>query len=62
MLLFVVCTRGSDLVLGREVVGQCMYRGTVDVVEDKVVDGLLVVAGHFVLFLLRLRQTIDDVL
>ena len=50
------------MLLGREVVGQCMYRGTVDVVEDKVVDGLLVVAGHFVLFLLRLRQTIDDVL
>ena len=45
--------------LGRQVMGQCMYRGTVDGVEDKEEDGLLVVASHFVLFLLRLRQTID---
>ena len=36
-----------------------MYRGTVDGVEYKVEDGLVVVASHFVLFLLRLRQTID---
>ena len=34
--------------LGREVVGQCMFRGTVDGVEDKVEDGLLVVASSFV--------------
>ena len=40
--------------LGREVVGQCMFRGTVDGVEDKVEDGLLVVASPFVIFLLRL--------
>ena len=40
--------------LGREVVGQCIYRGTVDGVEDKEEDGLLVIASHFVLFLLRL--------
>ena len=44
--------------LGREVVGQCIYRGTVDGVEDKEEGGLLVVASQFVLFLLRLRQTI----
>ena len=40
-------------------VGQCMYRGTVDGVEDKEEDGLLVIASHFVLFLLRLRLTTD---
>ena len=71
-LFLVVCTRGSDVVdreevgqnemrtcqLGREVVGQCIYRGTVDGVEDKEEGGLLVVASQFVLFLLRLRQTI----
>ena len=39
--------------------GQCIYRGTADGVEDKEEeDGLLVVASQFVLFLLRLRQTI----
>ena len=43
--------------LGREVVGQCICRGTVDGVEDKEEGGLLVVASQFVLFLLRLRQT-----
>ena len=45
-----------DCQLGREVVvGQCMYTmGTVDGVED----ALLVVASHFVFFLLRLRRTI----
>ena len=38
-----------DFQLGREVVGQCMYtRGTVDGVEDKLEDALLVVASHFV--------------
>ena len=40
--------------------GQCMYtRDTVDGVKDKVEDGLLVVASHFVFFLLRLRRTIE---
>ena len=29
---------------GMEVVGQCMYRGTDDGVEDKGEDGLLVIA------------------
>ena len=43
----------------REVVGQCMYRGTDDGVEDKGEDGLLVIASHFVLFILRLSQTTD---
>ena len=45
--------------LGREVVGQYIYRGTVDGVEDKEEDGLLVIVSHYVLFLLRLRQTTD---
>ena len=45
--------------LGREVVGQCMYRGTDDGVEDKGEDGLLVIASHFVLFILRMCQTTD---
>ena len=37
-----------------------MYtRDTVDGVKDKVEDALLVVASHFVFFLLRLRRTID---
>ena len=36
-----------------------MFRGTVDGVEDKGEDGWLVVVSHFVLFLLRLRQTIN---
>ena len=45
---------------GREVVGQCMYRGTVDGVEDNGEDGLLVIASYFVLFILRLSQTTDN--
>ena len=37
-----------------------MYtRDTVDGVKDKVEDALLVVASHFVFFLLRLRRTIE---
>ena len=36
-----------------------MYRGTDDGVEDKGEDGLLVIASHFVLFILRLSQTTD---